>query len=47
MHDSTIIPLTSTNGEIAFEISESVAEATNELLVSFFSGNDSVVFQIR
>lgn len=47
MHDSTINPLTSADGEIAFEIPQSVAEATDELLVSFFSGNDSVVFQVR
>ena len=47
MHDSTINPLTSADGEIAFEVPQSVAEATDELLVSFFSGNDSVVFQVR
>lgn len=47
MHDSTINPLTSKDGEIAFEIPESVAEATDELLVSFISGNDSVIFQVR
>ncbi len=47
MHDSTINPLTSADGEIAFEIPQSVAEATDELLVSFSGGNNSVVFQVR
>lgn len=35
MYDSTINPLASADGEIVFEIPESVAETTDELLVSF------------
>jgi Telomeric repeat-binding factor 2. len=47
MHDSTINPLSSKDGEIAFEIPNSVADSENELFVRFSSGNESVTFKIR
>lgn len=47
LHDSSINPLSSQSGEIAFEISETVANATDELLINFYSGNDAVSFKVR
>lgn len=47
MHDSSINPLSSKSGEIAFDVPESVATSTDELIIEFISGNDSVKFKIR
>ncbi|NBH12991.1 DUF4352 domain-containing protein [Lachnospiraceae bacterium] len=47
LHDSTINPLSSAKGEIAFEIPDSVADSTEELLIQFSSGNDTIKFKIR
>lgn len=47
MHDSTINPLSSLSGEIAFEIPESVASSAEELLLQFKAGNDVVKIKIR
>lgn len=47
MFDSSINPLTQKSGEIVFEIPESVASATDELLVNFNSGNDGISFKVR
>lgn len=47
MHDSTINPLSSKEGEIAFEVPNSVTDADDELLAVFSSGNDSITFKIR
>lgn len=47
MHDSSINPLSSQTGEIAFEIPESVASSTDEIIIQFTSGNDKVRFKVR
>ncbi len=47
MHDSVINPLSSKDGEIAFEVPNSVTDAEDELLVKFSSGNDSISFKLR
>lgn len=47
MHDSSINPLSSKSGEIAFDVPESVATSTDELIIEFISGNDTVKFKIR
>ena len=47
LHDSTVNPLSSQTGEIAFEIPETVASSTDELIISFISGNDVVNFKLR
>ena len=47
LHDSTINPLSSQTGEIAFEIPSTVAESTDELLIQFSSGNDTLKFKVR
>lgn len=47
MHDSVINPLSSKDGEIAFEVPSSVTDTDEELLVRFSSGNDSVAFKLR
>lgn len=47
LHDSTVNPLSSQSGEIAFEIPETVASATDELIISFSSGNDVVSYKLR
>lgn len=47
MHDSTVNPLSSKDGEIAFDIPEVVANSEEELLLQFTSGNDTVTFKIR
>ncbi len=47
LHDSMINPLSSKDGEIAFEIPESVASATDEMFIQFKSGNDAVKVKIR
>lgn len=47
LHDSTVNPLSSQSGEVAFEIPETVASATDELIISFSSGNDIVNYKLR
>lgn len=47
LHDSTINPLSSQTGEIFFEIPGTVAESTEELIIQFSSGNDTLKFKIR
>lgn len=47
LHDSTINPLSSQSGEIAFEIPEAVVNATDEILIRFYSGDDMAIFKVR
>ena len=47
LHDSTINPLSSQSGEVAFEIPESVASASDEVIIKFIAGEDSISFKIR
>lgn len=47
LHDSTINPLSSQTGEIAFEIPSTVSDSEDELLIQFSSGNDLIKFKIR
>lgn len=47
LHDSTINPLSSKTGEIAFEVPETVASSEDELVIQFISGSDVVKFKIR
>lgn len=47
LHDSTINPLSSRNGEITFEVSDTLSAATDELLLQFTLGNDAIAFKIR
>lgn len=47
MHDSTINPLSSKSGEIAFNISGVVANSEDELLLQFNSGSDTIQFKVR
>lgn len=47
LHSTSINPLSSKEGEIAFEIPESVANASDEMFIQFKSGNDTVKVKIR
>lgn len=47
MHDSTINPLSTKTGVIAFEIPDSVAFSENELLLVISVGNKNLQFKIR
>lgn len=47
LHDSVVNPLSSKTGEIAFNIPQSVATATEQLVVEFEAGNKSVEFKLR
>lgn len=47
MHDTTVNPLSSQTGEIAFEVPEAVYASEDELQIHFISGNDAVKFKIR
>ena len=47
IHDAVINPLSSQSGEIAFEIPDSVASSTDEIIIQFTSGNDKVQFKVR
>lgn len=47
LHDSTINPLSSQTGEIAFEIPSTISDSEDELLIQFSSGNDLLKFKIR
>ncbi len=45
--DSTINPLSSKEGDIAFEIPDSVASATDPIILEFSNGNEKLNFSIR
>lgn len=47
LHDSSINPLSSRSGEVVFEIPESVASASDEVIIKFISGENSISFKIR
>lgn len=47
MIDSTINPLSSKEGDIAFEIPDSVATATDPIILQFSNGNEKIKFAIR
>ena len=47
MVDSSINPLSSKSGDIAFEIPDSVADSTDELILQFTAGNSALHFKIR
>lgn len=47
MVDSSINPLSSKSGDIAFEIPDSVADTTDELILQFTAGNSELNFKIR
>lgn len=45
--DDSINPLSSKSGDIAFEIPDSVANTTDELILQFTAGNSALHFKIR
>ncbi len=45
--NSTINPLSSKEGDIAFELPNSVADSTEPLIIEFSSGNNNVDFALR
>lgn len=45
--NSTINPLSSKEGDMAFEIPNSVADSSDSLLIEFSAGNDTAVFTLR
>lgn len=45
--DSTINPLSSKEGDIAFELPNSVADSSEPLLIEFSAGSDKIVFSLR
>ena len=47
LHDATINPLSSQEGEIFFEVPETVASSTDEILIRFFSEADRVSIKVR
>ncbi len=47
LHDASINPLSSQEGEIFFEIPEAVINSTDEILVKFSSGNDETAVKVR
>lgn len=47
MHDSTINPLSSKEGDIAFEVPDTVINSTDPLIVQFNSGSKNVKVKIR
>ncbi|MDR1771721.1 MAG: DUF4352 domain-containing protein [Hungatella sp.] len=47
MIDSTVNPLSSKEGDVAFEIPESVASATDPLILEISCGNETVNFTLR
>ena len=44
---STINPLSTKEGDIAFELPNSVADSTEPLIIQFSAGNDKVNFALR
>lgn len=45
--NSTINPLSSKEGDMAFEVPNSVAESTDPIFLEFKAGNEKVVFSLR
>lgn len=45
--NSTINPLSSKEGNIAFELPDSVADSTEPLIIEFSAGNDKINFSLR
>ena len=45
--NSTINPLSSKEGDIAFELPNSVADSTEPLIIEFSAGNNNVDFALR
>lgn len=47
LHNSTIEPLTTLDGTIAFEVPSSVADATDELILQIANNTNSLKFKLR
>ena len=47
INDSTINPLSSKDGDITFEIPESVASATDPIILEISNGNEKIHFSVR
>ena len=47
LHDQTLNPLSTKEGDIAFEIPDSVASATDEIVLQFKAGNNSLNIKVR
>lgn len=47
IHDAGLNPMSSQSGEVVFEIPDSVASSTDEIIIQFTSGNDKVQFKVR
>lgn len=47
MHDTSVNPLSSKSGRIAFEIPDSIADSTDELILMIQAGKDSLEIKIR
>lgn len=47
MHDTSVNPLSSKSGRIAFEIPDSVADSADELILTIQAGKDSLEIKIR
>lgn len=45
--NSTVNPLSSKEGDMAFEVPNSVAEATESIIIEFNAGKDKVAFSLR
>lgn len=45
--NSTVNPLSSKEGDMAFEVPNSVAEATEPIIIEFKAGKDKVAFSLR
>lgn len=47
IHDATLNPLSNKSGSVAFEIPDNVAASTDELILTFQSGNKKLNFKVR
>lgn len=47
LHNASLNPLSTKEGELAFTVPDKVAGADGELLITFKSGNDDITFKIR
>ena len=47
LHDSSINPLSSMEGDLAFQIPDSVASSEEELLLRFNAGSETLVYKVR
>ena len=47
LHDSTLNPLTSKSGIIAYDVPPAVTEGTESLVITFEAGKESVSFKLR